>query len=56
VLKDVNFIELNKDCKEKIVRVENSIDIVEMINLDSQFLEKHGIMDYSLLLSTENIT
>lgn len=53
VLKDVNFIELNK--KEKLIEIP-SMKFYHLFNTlknDSEFLLKHGIMDYSTLLVIE---
>ena len=57
MLKDVNFIELNRDSKRKIVRLDDNIrpQLLEIILQDSQFLERQGIMDYSLLICTEKV-
>lgn len=53
VLKDVNFLELNKS--QKLVRISflKFYELQRVIKSDSEFLLKHGIMDYSLLLVIE---
>ena len=58
LMKDLNFQELN-DChwKEKLVRVDKvkKDKLFETIKSDSEFLAKHNIMDYSLLLVGEKL-
>ena len=57
VLKCVNFVEINKSNK-KLVKLDYQ-DIETISNIvqeDSDFLEKMGLIDYSLLLDIEQLT
>ena len=55
VLRDLNFMEINKDVKDfiDISDFEKTI-LNKIIREDSIFLEKHNLMDYSLLLAIES--
>ena len=57
VLKCVNFVEINKS-NRKLVKLDSQ-DIETISNIvqeDSDFLEKMGLIDYSLLLDIEQLT
>ena len=56
-MKDINFREITKDMKMPLVEMETeeAKRLNETIKADSEFLKKHNIMDYSLLLVIENI-
>jgi hypothetical protein len=57
VLKCVNFVEINKSNK-KLVKLDYQ-DIEAISNIvqeDSDFLERMGLIDYSLLLDVEQLT
>jgi hypothetical protein len=53
VLKDVNFLELNK--KDRLVKISflQYYELQKVIKSDSEFLLSQGIMDYSMLLVVE---
>ena len=58
VLKDVNFAEINHLYQRQQINVLNldflqQMEIIDILNKDSQFLSKHKIMDYSLYLAIE---
>ena len=58
ILKDVNFLELNVAQSDKqVVHInEKSYDsLISTINQDADFLNKNGMMDYSLLLIVERV-
>ena len=46
VLKDVNFVEAGEDME---IEVEHRRRILEMIEVDTKLLAKHGLIDYSML-------
>ena len=55
VMRDLNFLEIKKDLPSIVdIPEEEAISLNNIINLDSQFLEKHNLMDYSLLLAVES--
>ena len=57
VLKDKNLTILNKlDTSGKIVHIKSSQrkDLLELLIKDTEFLKKHGLMDYSLFLIQAN--
>ena len=56
VMKDMNFEEINKDLNYTLVNFSNEQkdEFRHMLEQDSKFLSKYGIMDYSLLLVLEN--
>ena len=57
VLRDLNFVEIDKDLKGIIdIRSDKLIELNEILKQDSLFLEKHNLMDYSLLLAIESKT
>jgi len=55
-LKDLNFIEISHDLKYLLVELteEQQEFLLKIIQSDSEFLMRHGIMDYSLLLTVES--
>ena len=61
VLKDLNFIEINKDLKTNgkpeltHFSSDNCSSIYNVLKKDSQFFASHGLMDYSLLLTVEQV-
>lgn len=57
VMMDANFIEIKKDLGEDLVKLskERNKQIIENIKLDTHFLSKFGVMDYSLLLVVEQL-
>ena len=50
-----NFVEINEDFNRTLVNINYSDKIQEIVKADSEFLLKHGIMDYSFLLVIENV-
>ena len=58
ILKDVNFLEIQKEKGKKLVRIDNFVNknLLEIIKIDSEFLKDHNILDYSLLLTIENLS
>ena len=55
VLRDLNFIEINKDIKSMInISQTDVVRLNQIIQKDSLFLEEHNLMDYSLLLAIES--
>lgn len=54
-MRDLNFLEINKDI-DYLVHITESdkMRLNEIIRKDSIFLEKHNLMDYSLLLAIES--
>lgn len=57
VMKDLNLLDINKDMDEKLIRLlpHDKQQLDHMIKRDSEFLMRHGLMDYSLLLVIEKI-
>mmetsp|Transcript_20690 Transcript_20690/g.31681 ORF Transcript_20690/g.31681 Transcript_20690/m.31681 type:complete len:107 (+) Transcript_20690:2388-2708(+) len=57
ILKDMNYLEINKDCQNQLFKVpEHQFDnLAWIIKEDSLFLKNKGIMDYSLLLVIEHV-
>ena len=55
VLKDVNFLQIKREMKGKLIELgkNHRDEIVTVIQKDAEFLMKHNIMDYSLLLTIE---
>lgn len=53
----MNFVEINKDLNHSLISLSSQQlqKIRSMISSDSKFLEKHGLMDYSLLLVIEQL-
>jgi len=58
ILKDVNFLEIQKEEGKKLVRIDDFVNknLLEIIKIDSEFLKDHNILDYSLLLTIENLS
>ncbi len=58
ILKDVNFLEIQKEKGKKLVRIDDFVNknLLEIIKIDSEFLKDHNILDYSLLLTIENLS
>jgi hypothetical protein len=56
-LKDNNWIEIGADSNNSMMKLTKSqFDHLERnLKNDSEFLRKHGLMDYSLLLGVETI-
>ena len=56
-MKDINFIEINKDSGFSLIELTfEQNDLLQKIILnDSMFLESLGLMDYSLLLVIEEV-
>ena len=58
-MKDVNFLDLNNMYWEKkILRISDDFKdkLNETIKLDSDFLQRYNIMDYSLLIVGETLS
>lgn len=58
LMKDVNFLEINNMYwDKKLLRISNDQRhvLIETIKKDSKFLQKHNIMDYSLLIVGEHL-
>ena len=57
VMKDLNYEEINQNMDLSFIRLTRKqfyeLDIIQM--KDSAFLERHGLMDYSLLLVIEHV-
>ena len=55
VMKDLNYVEINKDCGYTLMELtqEQNTKLNNIINIDSLFLQSQGLMDYSLLLVIE---
>jgi hypothetical protein len=58
ILKDVNFLEIQKEKGKKLVRIDDFVNknLHKIIKIDSEFLKDHNILDYSLLLTIENLS
>ena len=55
-MKDINLLDINSMYwQQKLLSIENKSKLNEIIKKDSEFLQKHKIMDYSLLLVGENL-
>ena len=54
-LKDQNFLKINHDLDYKLIDIPvyEQLKIKESLLKDSMFLSKHGLMDYSMLLTVE---
>lgn len=58
LMKDINLLDINSMYwQHKLLSIENENKnkLNEIIKKDSEFLQKHKIMDYSLLLVAENL-
>ena len=57
VLKCMNFVEINSS-KKKLIRLDtDQIErISEILEQDCQYLQREGLMDYSMLLDVEQMT
>ena len=57
VLRDLNFNQINKDLGNKMVNLKWYLSPVinDIIDKDSKFLASHGLIDYSLLLTCEQV-
>lgn len=55
LMKDVNFLRLNEKKNITKIRRQKSIEIMNTIRADCQFLERHNLLDYSLLLKVEKV-
>lgn len=57
VLKDLNYLEINKDLGGRLMQLnkEQVKDIDSRIKQDAAFLAEHNLMDYSVLLAIEEI-
>ena len=57
MLKDLNFIEINRDLGQSLVNltIQQIDDLNACIKEDCAFLSKHNLMDYSLLLVIETL-
>lgn len=58
-MKDVNFLDLNNMYWEKkILRISDDLKnkLNKTIKLDSEFLQRYNIMDYSLLIIGETLS
>lgn len=57
-MKDQNFLDIAKDKGHSIVDLGNQYNkqVMKVLEQDSQFLLKHNIMDYSLLLGVQETT
>jgi len=55
-LKDINFLTMSKSLKFPLVAIQLDVTIylLNILKADTIFLSKHGLMDYSLLLTIEN--
>ena len=55
ILKDLNFLELNRTSKRNILRLNSNVsnNLNQIIASDTMFLKSKGIMDYSFLLKSE---
>ena len=58
ILKDVNFLEIQRENDKKLINIDNFVkeSIQKIIKIDSKFLRDNNILDYSLLLTIENLT
>ena len=56
VLKDLNFMEINKAMNYTLLQIHSSTKstLQSILDLDSTFLKNHYLMDYSLLLVVES--
>jgi hypothetical protein len=52
-LKDGNLLKICKDEYILVWQLEDRMKIAKRVKLDTEFLEKHNIMDHSLLLIVE---
>ena len=55
MLKDLNYCEINKDINLMHLSLDQYDSLDKVLELDSIFLSKHNLMDYSLLLIIEQI-
>jgi 1-phosphatidylinositol-4-phosphate 5-kinase len=55
ILKDVNFLEINKTKKLVCLKDIEMGHLHAIIKQDSEFLKSHNLMDYSLLLIIEQV-
>ena len=57
IFKDNNLIEMNSDLDNGLIKFSKlqAEDIERLLILDTRFLRKHGLMDYSLLLAIEHV-
>ena len=55
VLKDMNFLELDREQQLVHMSEEQRREVLAAFEMDSVFLRDHGIMDYSLLLVIESL-
>lgn len=55
VLKDMNFVEIERDIGENLLQLNNATCdmLLRAAQSDSKFLASLGIMDYSLLMAIE---
>ena len=56
-MKDLNLIEINKAYDKQLIDLseKKQKELLRVILKDSQFLAKHNLIDYSLLLTLEHI-
>lgn len=56
-MKDVNFLQIQKDFNYGLIKFTNEQKelYAKQVLSDSQFLCKHGLMDYSLFLVIEQL-
>ncbi len=57
-LKDLNFLEIQQKKNKNFINIDNFVkkNILKIIKIDSEFLRDKNILDYSLLLTIENLT
>ena len=57
-LKDLNFLEIQQKKNKNLINIDNFVkkNILKIIKIDSEFLRDNNILDYSLLLTIENLT
>ena len=51
-------MEIQKENNKKLINIDNFVkeNILKIIKIDSEFLRDNNILDYSLLLTIENLT
>ena len=55
MLKDLNFLEIQKDSNITLVEIAENEAVMESLLKDAKFLASHNVMDYSLLLVVETL-
>lgn len=56
-MKDINYLEINKEFEGQLMKLDKKqYDSLKWLTkMDSEFLSKHNLMDYSMLLVIESV-